>query len=331
MLKNLPKAELHLHLDGAISPSLIKELGQKNHIQVSKDIFTPDGQAFTWTDFSSFHRVFVESFKVVQSKEDYHLITYAHLKSLAEQNTLYAELIVSPEMGQANGMSYDQILAGLTSAIDSAREDFGIEARILMVFMRHYGPQAALETAKQIINERHPYVVGVNLVGDIKQYEVKAFAPAFEKIHTAGLNGSCHAGELEGGPEEIWQAIDYLGAKRISHGVRCIEDTKLVDELIKRNIVLEVCPTSNIALKMYPNYEIHPLAQLHDAGLKITLNTDDPAFFNTTLSQEYEIAKQYGHFTGADLLNSTKIGIEAGFMDDQLKNILLNKLFLLSK
>lgn len=323
MLKNLPKAELHVHLEGTLTPTMVHELARQHGIEVARDIFSADGRSFQWKDFTDFHRVFDESFKVVRSKEDYQYITYTYLKTLAEQNTLYAELIVAPHHAGLNGVSYDAMLQGLVAGIDAARNDFGIEGRILMVFMRHYGPNQAMMVAEEIVGELHPYVVGVNLVGDIKQYAVGEFAEVFALTRKAGLGVSCHAGELEGGPIEIWQAINELGATRISHGINCVKDPQLMEKLIKRNITLEICPSSNIVLKMFPNYEAHPLKQIHQAGIKVTLNTDDPAFFNTNLTHEYEIGKKYYNFTEQDLLQCTINALQAGFMDAELKSRLL--------
>lgn len=325
-LQKLPKAELHVHLDGTITPAIVHELSQQKNLTISSHIFNQAGTQYQWKDFSDFHTIFEESFKIIQNKKDFQYITYAYLKSLAEQNALYAELIVSPYHANLNNISYSDMLEGLVAGIDEARKDFNIEARILMVFMRHYGPLQAYKIAEQIVGELHPYVVGVNLVGDIKQYQVAEFAKVFEVTRNAGLGASCHAGELEGGPIEIWQAIDYLGATRVSHGVRCIEDKKLMDELIKRETVLEICPTSNVILKMYPGYELHPFKQIHQAGIKTTLNTDDPAFFNTTLTEEYAIGQKYYGLTEQDLMQSTVTAINASFISAVEKESILKKI-----
>lgn len=322
---NIPKAELHVHLDGTLTPALVLQLAKEKNVALNPNIFNAANTRFFWKDFSGFHQVFEECFKVIHSPNDYQLMTYLYLKQLAQQNCLYAELIVSPFHAELAGLSYQEMLRGVVDGIDQAKKEFGIEARVLMVFMRHYGPEAAMKYAKQITDQLHPYVVGVNLVGDIRQYEVKEFEKLFDMARAKNLGLSCHAGELEGGPIEIWQAVDILGVSRISHGVRCIEDQALVEHLIKKNITLEVCPSSNVILKMYPDYLSHPLKQLKEAGLKICLNTDDPGFFDIDLAHEYEIAKQYADFTEQDLLNCTKTAINAAFVNENTRQALLAK------
>jgi adenosine deaminase len=320
-MKTLPKAELHVHLEGTITPSLVKQLAASNPrpIEINARIFSHDKTSFFWENFSEFHRVFEEALQVICSSAHYSLITYLYLAQLAKQNCLYAELIVAPFHARENRLTYEQMLTGLIDGIDKARKDFGIEGRILMALMRHYGPSAAKKDIAEIVVQGHPYVVGINLVGDIKQYEVKAFEAAFSQARSHSLHASCHAGEIDGGPKEIWQAIDYLGAERISHGVTCLLDPKLVETLIERKVVLEVCPTSNVILKMYRNYAEHPLAKLKQAGLLLTLNTDDPGFFNIDLTHEYDVAHRYFNFSQQDLLATTQQAIDAAFIEQGLK------------
>jgi adenosine deaminase len=224
-------------------------------------------------------------------------------------------LIISPFHAELNQIPYENMLEGLINGIDQAYRDFGIEARLLMAFIRQQGPGAAMHYADQVLHNQHPYVVGINLVGDIKQYEIKVFDKLFDRARAAQLGLSCHAGEIDGGPEEIWQAIDILGVDRISHGVRCVEDPQLMDYLFQKKIMLEVCPTSNVILKMYADYSAHPLQKLKEAGLLLCLNTDDPGFFQVNLTHEYEIAKTFCGFSAQDLCGCTEQALYAGFMD----------------
>lgn len=322
MPHHLPKAELHVHLDGTLTPELIRQLAHKHEVTVDSSIFTNCGQFFYWQDFAGFHRVFEEAFQVIRDVEDVQLITYNYLQQLAGHNTCYAELIVSPYHAANSAIEYATLLKGLQAGIDQARQDYGIEARVLMVFMRHYGPDKANDMMQTIIDHPHPYVVGVNLVGDIQQYAVAEFKDCFKRAQQHGLGLSCHAGELGGGVEEIWQAIDDLQVDRVSHGVRCLEDPELVKRLVEEQIHLEVCPTSNIVLGMYPDYEAHPFKQLHQAGLNLGLNTDDPGFFDTNITREYQIAQDYYGLTDDELKTVTLNALQASFVDDKLKQSL---------
>lgn len=313
MTQHIPKAELHVHLDGTLTPQLMKQLACKHNQSINMDILSRCGKFFYWTDFAGFHAVFEQAFKVIQDVEDVQLITYQYLQTLAKQNTQYVELIVSPYHAQCNDLTYTQLLEGLQKGIDQARQQYGIEGRILMVFLRHYGPEQAERLVETIIHNPHPYVVGVNLVGDIRQYPVKAFANCFKLAKQAGLGLSCHAGELDGGVEEIWQAVNDLQVDRISHGVCCLEDAELVNLLIERQIHLEVCPTSNVVLGMYPDYPSHPFQKLYQAGLNLGLNTDDPGFFNTDLNHEYYLMQKHFGLVDADLVQLTHNALQARF------------------
>ena len=319
MLTKLPKAELHVHLDGTLTPQLVKQLALKNQQTLNAQIFSLDGEQFIWRDFSQFHQVFDESFKVIRSGHDYQYIIYIYLQKLAQKNCLYVELIISPFHAELNQISYESMLQGLINGIEQAYRDFGIEARLLMAFIRQQGPVAAMRYMDQVLQNQHPYVVGINLVGDIKQYEIKVFDKVFDRARVAQLGLSCHAGEIDGGPEEIWQAVDILGVSRISHGVCCVEDPKLVNYLLEKKIMLEVCPTSNVILKMYADYATHPLQQLKDAGLLLCLNTDDPGFFQVDLTHEYKVAKTFCGFSEKDLCDCTEQALHAGFMDQATK------------
>lgn len=217
------------------------------------------------------------------------------------------------------------MLESMVRAIDDAREQFHIEARLLMVFLKHYGPKQALEIARQVTHERHPYVVGVNLVGDIKQHEIKEFTAVFDHAQKHNLGLTCHAGEIDGPPSEVWQAIDDLGVTRVSHGINAMHDERLMNYLFEKKILCEICPTSNVVLKMFPDYASHPLRLFFDRNIPLCLNTDDPAFFNTTLTQEYLIAHQYHHFTLSDLSKTVIDSIRYAFIDDNLKQALINK------
>jgi adenosine deaminase len=324
-MHHFPKAELHVHLEGTATPSLIKNLSLAKGIELNPKIFSADLSRFIWDDFADFHNVFEEFFKTITSKDDYALMTYLYLAQLAQQNCVYAELIVAPFHAIQRDIPYEHMLQGLSDGIEKARAEFGIESRILMALMRHYGPTMAMHDIKRITEQCHPLVVGINLVGDITQYEIKAFEQVFDHARSKNLHLSCHAGEIDGGPKEMWQAINILGVERISHGVSCLEDSKLVETLIEKQITLEVCPSSNVILKMYPSYAEHPLRKLKDAGLLLTLNTDDPGFFNINLTHEYIVAQQYFNFSEQELLAATQQSIRAAFIEEPLKRKLLEK------
>lgn len=322
----LAKAELHVHLEGATNPSLIKKLAKLHKIALPDSLFASD-TCFNWDSFADPHKAnFIKAYDlastVIRRSEDYKMITYEYLAQSAREGVIYTELTVSPDHAASNGLSYAGMLEGVVQGIDAARAEFGIEARIIMVYVRHLGVEQAIKVAKEVTHQLHPYIVGVGLAGDETNFPPAQFLPAFEIAQAAGLGCTAHAGEMVG-PEGIRAAITHLPITRIGHGVRVIEDPKLMELIIERGITLECCPTSNIALCVYPHYEEHPLLKLYQAGIKVTLNSDDPPYFGTTIGHEYAVAEQYLGFDKAMLNHITRTAIENSFADLATKKRLL--------
>ena len=313
----IPKAELHCHLEGSVPPALARELAARNGLALPAGLFGEDGH-YVWTDFLSFLDAYDRVCGVLRTPRDFGDILYSYLKRSAAEGAVYVEMFCSPERPKALGIPYAQWLGALVSAIERARRDFGIEGRIIAICIRHLGPDRALALAQQIVAEPHPYVVGLGMGGDEGKYSKADFAPAYRLANDNGLGCTVHAGEVRG-PESVWDAIRELPVTRIGHGVRSIEDPKLIEELVRRGIALEVCPGSNLALGLYRNRAAHPLHRLIDAGVRVTLSSDDPPFFHTTLGAEYDNAG----LDAAALRKITRTAIEDSFADDALKAKLL--------
>jgi adenosine deaminase len=230
-------------------------------------------------------------------------------------------MFCSPERPAALGIAYNAWLEALEGGIDRARRDFGIEGRIIIICIRHLGPERALAMARAMVAEPHHYVVGFGMGGDEAQFTPADFAPAYQLAHDKGFGCTVHAGEVLG-PESVWAAINDLPVTRIGHGVRSADDPALMAELVRRGIVLEVCPGSNVALGLYPDRESHPLHRLIEAGVRVTLNSDDPPFFHTTLGEEYDKAG----LGEAALRGIARTAIEASFADEATKQRLLREI-----
>ena len=313
----IPKAELHCHLEGSVPPALARELAARNGLALPPGLFGKDGH-YAWTDFLSFLDAYDRVCGVLRQPRDFGDILYSYLKRTADEGAVYVEMFCSPERPKALGIPYAQWLGALVSAIERARRDFGIEGRIIAICIRHLGPDRALALAQQIVAEPHPYVVALGMGGDEGKFSPADFAPAYRLARDKGLGCTVHAGEVRG-PESVWDAIRDLPVTRIGHGVRSIEDPKLVEELVRRGIALEVCPGSNLALGLYPNRDAHPLHRLIAAGVRVTLSSDDPPFFHTTLGAEYDNAG----LDAAALRKITRTAIETSFADEALKAKLL--------
>ena len=324
MTLSIPKAELHLHLEGALTPALVRSFAKRNNLTLPDDIYDEQDR-YIWDDFPEFLKSFDKASAAIRTKQDYSDLTHFYLTEQAKVGALYVELFCSPTHAADCGLSYDEHLEAVVDGIDRAEKETGIIGRIIMTCVRHVGGDMAVKVARETADCGHPYIVGFGMGGNESMFSQETFYPAFKSAADAGLGCTTHAGEVQG-PQSVWDAIDKLPVTRIGHGVRSIEDPKLVETLAKRGIVLEVCPGSNISLSVYPDYASHPLRKFHDSGVKVTLGSDDPPFFHTSLAEEYQRAKDVFGFSDAELLGVTRTAIEAGFVDDATKAKLLAKL-----
>jgi adenosine deaminase len=240
----------------------------------------------------------------------------------AAEGAIYVELTASADHATQVGLSDEEHLAALAQGIDDARAETGIEARIVMSCVRHFGAEKAREVARRTVEGPHPYVTGFGMGGDEAGFPPEAFAPAFEIAREAGLGLTVHAGEWAG-PESVRGGL-ALGVSRIGHGVRASEDPELVRELADRGTVLEVCPTSNVVLGLYPSYEAHPLPALRDAGVPVTLGSDDPPYWDASIGGEYAVAAERMGFDEEALREVTRTALRAAFVEEEVRRRLLD-------
>jgi adenosine deaminase len=318
----IPKAELHVHLEGTAPPSLIRRLAERNGMPVPEGVF--DGSdRFAYTDFLDFLKTYDRAASVIRTGEDYRDVTYEYLASCARDGAVYVELIVSPDHAALVQLDPAEHLESIARGIDEARSDHGIEARILLTAIRNFGAEQAMEVARYAASRPHPYVAGFQMAGDEENFPAGDFAEAFDLAASAGLGCTVHAGEWAG-PESVRAALE-LPVTRIGHGVRAIEDPVLVEELAERGIVLECCPTSNVVLDLFPSYEDHPLPVLADAGVKVTLGSDDPPYFGASIGGEYAICRERYGFDDERLRSITRTAIDAAFCEETLKQSLMRR------
>jgi len=315
----IPKAEIHCHLEGSIPPKLAVALAERNGLVLPPNLFDEKGH-YAWTDFWSFLQSYDRVCTALKTARDFRDVIYTYLAGAAGEGAVYVEMFCSPERPAALGIPYAAWLAALVEGIDDAERDFGIVGRIIIICIRHLGPERADAMVQAMIAEPHPYVVGFGMGGDEAKFAPIDFAPAYRHAHESGYGCTVHAGEVLG-PESVWASIRDLPVTRIGHGVRSADDPALMEELARRGIVLEVCPGSNIALGLYPDRASHPLHRLIAAGVRVTLNSDDPPFFHTTLGTEYDLS-------GLDerhLRAIARTTIEASFADEATKRRLLEE------
>jgi adenosine deaminase len=319
----LPKAELHVHLEGTAPPELVQRIAARNGISLPEGMLGEDGR-FRYTDFLDFLRTYDLAASVIRTGEDYRDITFEYLCSCARGDAIYVELTASPDHAALVGLSDEEHLDGIARGIDDARRDTGIEGRIVISAVRNFGVEQATRVARYAAERPHPYVVGFSMAGDEANFPAGLFAEAYAIASEAGLGCTIHAGEWAGA-NSVRAALE-LPITRVSHGVRAIEDPALVDELAARAIVLECCPTSNVVLGLYPSYDEHPLRRLSDAGVRLTLGSDDPPYFGASIAGEYEICEERLDFTADELLQITRTAIDAAFCDEELRDVLVTRL-----
>ena len=316
----VPKAELHVHLEGTARPELIRRIAARNAMQLPPGLFADD-DTFAWRDFLDFLRTYDLAASVIRTAQDYRDVVFEYLADCAAEGAIYVELISSPDHARAVGLSEEEHREGIFRGIDDARQAHGIEARVLVSVVRNFGVEAAERTAAEAAAMPHPYVVGFNMAGDEAGYPPPPFTRAFEIARDAGLGCTVHAGE-HAGPESVRQALELPGVTRISHGVRAVEDAALVAELAERGTVLEVCPTSNVALGVFGSYDEHPFGALRDAGVAVTLGSDDPPYFGASIGGEYAVASEHFGLDDAALLEVTQTALRASFAARDLRDAL---------
>jgi adenosine deaminase len=318
----IPKAELHVHLEGTAPPDLIRRLAQRNGLAVPDGVFA-SADRFAYTDFLDFLRTYDRAASVIRTGEDYRDVTYEYLASCARDGAIYVELIVSPDHAALVGLAPGEHLDGIARGIDDAREDHDIESRILFTAIRNLGVERAAEVARYAASKPHPYVVGFQLAGDEANFPAGDYAEPYRIAADAGLGCSVHAGEWAG-PESVRAGLG-LPVTRIGHGVRSIEDPALVEELAERGTVLECCPTSNVVLDLFPSYEDHPLPRLVEAGVRVTLGSDDPPYFGASIGGEYAVCRERFGFDDERLESMTRTALDAAFCDETLKQSLMRR------
>ena len=313
---DVPQVELHVHLEGTAPPDLVQRLAQRNGVTLPDRLLNEHGR-FHYTDFLHFLRTYDLSASVIRTAADYRDITYEYLRDCAAGGAIYVELTASPDHARAVGLSDEDHLGGIAQGIDDARREHGIEGRILVSAVRNFGLEQAVAVARHAADRPHPYVVGFSMAGDEANVPAQEFAEPYAIAAAAGLGCTIHAGEWAGPPSV--RAALTLPVTRIDHGVRATEDPRLVGELAERGVVLNTCPTSNVVLGVYDDYESHPLPALRAAGVRVTLGSDDPPYFGATIAGEYAVCRERMGMSESDLREITLTAIDAAFCDEELK------------
>jgi adenosine deaminase len=309
-IARMPKIELHIHLEGSIKPRTLLALAERNGVEIPARDVAGVEQLFRYRDFGEFIAVFMNLARVLVHGEDFEQLAYELALDSAVQHVVYTEVMLSPMQHYSRGINVAEALEGMAAGFARAERETGIVARSVLDFGRQYGVQQAWEVLEIARGAARHGLVGWSIGGNEIGNPPEPFAEVFAAARAAGLHTMAHAGEVVG-PESVWGAVDALGCERIGHGVRSAGDEPLLRHLRDRGVTLDVCPTSNLCTGAVPSLEAHPLRRLYDAGVAVTINTDDPSFFHTTLTDEYRLAARHFGF-GADELCATVLAAARG-------------------
>lgn len=318
----LLKAELHCHIEGAAAPELVIEQARKYNADWTP--FIKDG-SFVWHDFTSFLAAYDFSADLFRSEDDYARLAEHYLTSLARDGAIYSETFTSPDHAMRAGLSPQAYTDALGEGMRRAKAKTGIEARMIVTGVRHVGVDSIEAAARFAAKCKHPLVTGFGVAGDERMGDFEDYVRAFEIAREAGLGITVHAGELMGW-QSVQAAVDHIRPSRIGHGVRAIENPDLVKRLAESGIVLEVCPGSNVALSVFGSFADHPFPKLLAAGCKVTLSSDDPPYFWTSLKREYDIAEEHWGMDRKQLNAITRTALQAAFVDTATRKELLARL-----
>ncbi len=319
-----PKIELHLHLEGAAPPAFIRSLAKQKKLDIA-GIFNEDG-SYRFADFWDFIKVYEAAVTTLQRPEDFHALTLAVLEESAKSGVIYTECFLAPDFcGNRDVSAWKEYLHAIEEAAAKAQTDFGITMRGIVTCVRHFGPDKARQTARCAAETAGQFVTGFGLAGDEKICKPKDFAWSFDMAREAGLRLTAHAGEW-GGPQSVRDAIKDLRVERIGHGARAIEDMALVEEIAETGIVLELCPGSNVALGIFPTFRKHPIGEMYNRGVKVTISTDDPPFFHTTMAREYDMLHQAFDWDEGVFAKIARTSLDAAFCDADTKARILKML-----
>ena len=317
LLQQMPKAELHIHIEGSLEPELIFALARRNGVALAYASVDALRSAYAFTDLQSFLDIYYAGASVLMTEQDFYDMARAYFARAAQDNVVHAELFFDPQTHTARGVSMQTVVNGLHRACVDAQADLGMSASLILCFLRHLSEREAFETLEQALPFRDQ-IIGIGLDSGEVGNPPEKFARVFARCRELGFHLVAHAGE-EGPPAYVWTALDVLKVERIDHGVQSSKDALLMQRLAKDRIALTVCPLSNLKLCVFPDLASHNLRQLLDAGLAATVNSDDPAYFGGYMNENFTQVFAAGGLTAEHAYRLTRNSFEASFIDGSAK------------
>ncbi|MGF1703474.1 adenosine deaminase [Photobacterium makurazakiensis] len=323
-VSGLPKVELHVHIEGTLEPELMFTLAKKNGIALPYDSVEAVKLAYEFDDLQSFLDLYYQGAQVLKTEQDFYDLTYAYLLRCKEEHVIHTEIFFDPQTHTQSGVSFDTVINGIDRALIDGREQLGISSQLIMCFLRHLSEDAAIDTLRQALPHKDK-IIAVGLDSSEQGHPPEKFQRVFKMAREVGFLTVAHAGE-EGPANNIVKAIELLHVSRVDHGVRCTEDAQLVRQLIQSKMPLTVCPLSNTKLKVFADMSEHNIVQLLEQGVRVTINSDDPAYFGGYMNANFMAIATTFNLSKQTVALFTEHAIEASFISDAEKSVLHERL-----
>ena len=319
-----PKTELHLHIEGSLEPNLMFKLSQRNKVEIPFKSVEEIRSAYNFTNLDSFLKIYYQGSNVLINEEDFFDLTWEYILRCKQDNIVHTEIFFDPQSHLPRGVSFDTVINGIHKALQKAKGEFNISSKIIMCFLRHLDEESCFDVLNQACNHKDK-IIGVGLDSSEKGNPPSKFKKLFEQAIAEGFLTVAHAGE-EGPPEYIWDSLNLLKIKRVDHGVQCLNDEKLVEKLVKDQIPLTVCPLSNVKLCVFDKLENHNLKKMLDKGLKVMVNSDDPAYFGGYLNKNLIETSKALNLELLDVKKLIENSFKSSFLNDEDKKNWLKKI-----
>jgi len=323
-IENLPKAELHLHIEGSFEPALMFEIANRNHIKIPYKSVKEIENAYKFNCLQDFLDIYYQGASVLITEQDFYDLTYSYLQKCAAQNVRHTEIMFDPQTHTERGIEFKTVINGISKACDDAKEKLGVSSLLIMSYLRHLSEEEAFKILEQSLPFKDK-ITAVGLDSSEKGNPPSKFKKVYEASLREGYIPVAHAGE-EGSAEYVWEALNLLKIKRIDHGNNSLQDEKLIQEIKNRDLALTVCPLSNTALQVVSDLKNHPLKKMMNLGLKVTINSDDPAYFGGQVNQNFIEIQKALNLTKADLYELAKNSFQYSFLDNKTKQTYLKEL-----
>lgn len=320
----IPKAELHVHIEGTFEPELIFEIAQRNNVSLKYNSVEELRKAYEFNNLQEFLDIYYGAAKVLLYERDFYDLTMAYLRKAHADNIIHTEIFFDPQTHTGRGISFDTVINGITNALKDAKTELGISSKLIMCFLRHLSEQSAIETLEQVLPHKDK-IIAIGLDSSENGNPPSKFFNVFNRVREEGFFVVCHAGE-EGPAEYVWEAIDLLEAERIDHGVSSVDDPDLMDELRDREIPLTVCPLSNLKLKVVENLKDVPVKIFLEKDILVTLNSDDPSYFGGYINDNFLQTAEALDLSRKDIYTLAKNSFLASFITENERNFFMEKL-----